>query len=212
MYPINRVIKHRVEELGLTKKEIAIKMGYKNLGKGMSKIHDLIYRDYNSPYFVKQFLEVVPVDEYVLELAAEATESILALIAKIDKERDRVEDHKETVFNERTVDPYVLRRTQRKVSPWAFQIRANWWMRPKLTPPFLSNICELSKAEGLAIVKEFIKADFASTGGEVREAGKITSYYFVRDFRTAYQLDTEGNVIRPNVKLVAGEIKEWSRY
>jgi len=31
MYPINSVLKCRVEELGITKKEIAEKMGYKNL-------------------------------------------------------------------------------------------------------------------------------------------------------------------------------------
>jgi len=212
MYPINRVLKCRVEELGLTKKEIAEKMGYKNLSKGISKVHDLVYRDYYSPFFLKQFLEVVPVDEFVLELAVEATESIFALRKKIETERDRTYDYEEAVLIERTVDPYILRRTQKKVSPWAFQNPMNKWMKPKLCPSFLGTIKDLSSAEALALVKEFIKEDFAATGGSVREAGKIVCYYFVRDFRTACQLDTEGNVIRPNVRLVSGEIAEWSRY
>ncbi len=207
MYPVNRVLKCRVEELGITKKEIVERMGYTNIAKGMSKVHDLIYRDYYSPDLLKKFLEVVPVDEYVLELAVEATESIFALRKKIENARDTRECGEEEIFLDRTVDPYMIRRTEKKLSVWQFQNPKNRWYRPNIGVE--KAILDLRRSEMFEKIREKIKNDMERMGGSVPNGGKILGYYFVRDFRNAYYFDTEGNLIRNKVKLKSGEITEW---
>ncbi|MBK8663100.1 MAG: hypothetical protein IPN18_15400 [Ignavibacteriales bacterium] len=209
MYPINRVIKHRVEELGLTKKEIAIKMGYKNLEKGISKIHDLIYRDYHAPFFLKNFLEAVPVDEYVIELAVDATDTIISLKKSIETAKEINIEEESYILLERSVSPYLIRITETKISPFMFKSHNFTWVKPFLIQPHKDELCTYSKNEIFAIVKDFIKADILSTGGIVPEAGKILGYYFIRDYRTAYQLDLEGNILRDRVTLVMGQVIEW---
>jgi len=207
MYPINRLLKCRVEELGLTKKEIAEKMGYKNLSKGISKVHDLVYRDYYSPDLLRQFLEVVPVDEFVLELALEATESMFALKKKIETARNHYEESDEQHFIERTLDPYMLRRTEKRLNGWAFQDPKKRWYHPVIGVE--ARILELSRSEMFDAIRENIKADLAKTGGSVSDGGKIIGYYFIRDFKNAYYFDTEGNLIRNKIKLRNGNITEW---
>ncbi len=208
MYPVNRVLKCRVEELGITKKEIVERMGYTNIAKGMSKVHDLIYRDYYSPDLLKKFLEVVPVDEFVLELAVEATESILALRKKIENARDIRESGEEAIFIDRTIDPYMVRRTEKKLSVWQFQNPANRWYRPVIGVE--KAILDLSRTDMFAKIRENIKSDMERMGGSVPNGGKIVGYYFVRDFRNAYFFDTDGNLVRNKVKLKSGYITEWN--
>ena len=190
MLPNAVLVMLKMKELNLSKRDVAIKMGYKNLDKGMRKIHQFMNEGYYKKAFSDNLLRCFAVDSLALEVIKTATNQVLELEKRIVGLERQIEYSK-------SFTPFVYKKNNFPPPKGFFSAMGFHGMtRRRLN----KKILDLSVDEQLTKISKMIIDDFLDDDDEHIISNKITGYYYRKDWDTSYEFNTEGKLVNREIK------------
>lgn len=193
LYPVVQVIKNKVEELGITDNELAVKADLKDIEKGSSEIRDLLNGDTFDYKLVLKLLEVLPIDKAMATLTLEDTEFVFTLDRRILKKFERIKIYENELNRRENFYPFIYRITSltEPNDPELSAVYAHVMKYETIT----WGINKLSYDAQIQTIRQMIIEDFKRLKGKLDFYGDITGYYYRKDYDTSLEFDTKGNLI-----------------
>jgi hypothetical protein len=194
MYPIAKLIAGEMLRLGITKRELVIRMGYKNIYNGLSNLHNFLYRYYYNPEYLKNILRVINIDGQTLNLAKESTEKIIELEKDLQLEKEKRLNVVREMRWEINHLPYLHRKTE---PPTPYRMNLSYFIfYSEYKFKFLNkSLLGLTDTEQLERVSHIIKKDYHLNIGRDDYYERIISYVFHKDIDTKIEFDINGILI-----------------
>ena len=193
LYPVVKVIKNKVEELGITDNELAVKSNLKDIDKGSSEIRDLLNGETFDYKLVLKLLEVLPIDKAMATLTLEDTEFVFTLDRRILKEFEKIKPIENELNRRKNFIPFLYRITSLTEPTDAAEAMFSAGMMKYETITW--GINRLSYNDQIKSISDMIVKDYTEQKGNCALFGTITGYYCRIDYDTSLEFDIEGNFI-----------------
>lgn len=180
----------KIKELNLSKIDLAIKMGYKNLDKGMLKIHQFVKEGYYNKAFSDNLLRCLEIDSLTLEVTQTATNKVLELEKRIIGLERQIELSK-------SFTPFVYKKNN---SPPPKGFSSAMGFRAMTRRRLDKKILDLSIDEQLTKISKMIINDFLDKDEERISNNNITGYYYRKDYDTSFEFNTDGKLVNREIK------------
>lgn len=180
IYPIARVLRNRIIEMGMDAKEYAAKYHYENFLFG-SEI---------KTKYIKMMSKFIKVDDELFNQATEDTELLMKLENYSENIQGGASWRKYEMEKQRTFKPFIVIKTTLSKPDVRFT------MVPKNHAYLDPDISLLSYEFQLQTVKSWIFNDYKRWKGKLPHYGDITGYYYQMEYNTTVELDHGGNEIR----------------
>ncbi|GMU86225.1 MAG: hypothetical protein AMXMBFR48_14670 [Ignavibacteriales bacterium] len=178
MNPVGLLTKNIISELGLTREELSVELGYKNLEKGMSKIKKFLNAEIVDNKFLDELNEVIPFPEGELKLAVKLAsyfDDIQQENSDLLFKTDFLSRHVTEILK---FKPCLLRVTERQVHRYGLGLLLT---NPKHSIIPDQSFLILSLEEQREIIPKLIADDLELHGSRVERWGAITGYEFFRE-------------------------------
>ena len=157
----------KMKQLGLSKKDIAIRMGYKNFDKGMHKIHQFINEEYYQKTFSDNLLDCLEIDSLTIEVIETATNQVLELGERVGKLEREIESRK-------SFTPFIYKRNNYRPQGGISTLGLYKMSHKRLD----KGILDLSIDEQLTKISKMIIQDFLDEDKRDISNNMITGYYY----------------------------------
>lgn len=181
MYAIHKFLHETMKQKNLSKKEIAQRLGYKNISKGIRRIDEFLQEATFNDHIIKNLH--IALDEplsKVTEKLEETKREIAEELKKQEEEKQRVKEEKRKNFK-----PFLYCVTERK-KPWPIFMAAisESYLLKKVSLP--DNFNELSPKQKLDAMRNAMRQHYEYIhnrwSGIVPAYGKILAYTLVPTF------------------------------
>ncbi|MEJ5362965.1 MAG: hypothetical protein WHV26_12970 [Spirochaetota bacterium] len=181
MYAIHKFLLDTMKQKNLSKKDVALRLGYKNISKGIRRIDEFIQEGTLNENIIKNLH--IALDESVskvLEKLEETKQQIAEEIKKQEEEKIRVKEEKRKNFK-----PFLYCVTEQKIpQPIFVAAISESYLLKKVSLP--DNFNELSPKQKLDAMRNAISQHYEYIhnrwGGIVPAYGKILAYTLVPTF------------------------------
>lgn len=183
MYPISAFVKKHMKKKGLSREELASRMGYQNITKGVEKIDLLIEEGSYNRFIYLNLATALDVNPLVARKLFKLTDKL-----KRNSERERLR----AGF---TPHLLVLNENESPAKSSLVEIFGYERLKKIKLPP---NIVTLSTEEQLKLIRETIRKHFKELAGKTAFFGKITGYKYMKDFEepeySRLYFNTQGHI------------------
>ena len=193
-YPIVDLLTRTIKNTGLSFRELAEKVGYKNISKGMQTLREFLESgDYNRDH-VKNYSKIFPMDPLNEEIALKATQRILYLEDKLTIEALKIEKFKKEISRRANFVAEIEKLTERD-NPSPMIVFLMFGEKDKYVKTS-RRMSENSLKQQIKTVTKFIKKDFAEMKGRTRFFGVILGYRYRYGFDCYIDFNTDGIEIK----------------
>jgi hypothetical protein len=191
---LGQLIRRKMSEQGLTRKEIALALNYKNPHKGFARLDACLNHGESNPDFLGRLLRVLKVEQNELIQEAEKTSALLEQRARelMEIEQRLLEERERAAFT-----PHLWAQTTREGASPIFilaLLNQNRYRRIDL----VDGIETLPEQTQVELVGSAAKRHFESNKGFAGPFGAIHGYRFQQSFDVGLNLSTDGRVIDRN--------------
>jgi hypothetical protein len=192
------LISRRAREQRLTRQEIALRLGYKNINKGFTRFDQLFRFGLSTPDLLERLRLILAIDAAELAGAAAATGSMLRAQAKKFAGQKHEETQRaitrERFLAQQRFTPHLWVIPEREIpSPiFVVAIFGEERFRRVNLPETIATLPEKVQEK---IISEAACSHFSSTGGRAGPFGKILAYLYRRTFDQSWRLNPKGEVL-----------------
>ena len=182
MYPIEEFVRGRMEELGLTYKEMSRRAGYVNISKGIRRVQAYIPLGNGDGIITKKIHEVLEVDRELVRAKERETRKIRA---------DEAEAERRASWY---IHLHVLTERERPSSLTQCAMSGVYHYKTRRLP---ENFNQLEQDRQKVLMLKALSTSMAPWNGSIPLFGKIVGFVLVREYDVPYArceaFDLEGN-------------------
>ena len=188
MYAVGELILRAMQSQGISKAELAIKLGYKNTAKGIRRINHAIEKSRLTALLYEKFPSALGISRSELNDAIDETER------KMNEER--IQEARRREEQERAeFTPHIFIKHERTTPSPIFVVAIvgeAYFKRVSLP----SHFRELTSDAQISAVEEIVVNHYREfEGSSPSPYGKITGYYFRTTFDSSLEFSTDGKLL-----------------
>ncbi|MBX3007670.1 MAG: hypothetical protein KF816_06535 [Melioribacteraceae bacterium] len=198
MYAITIALKDKFEQMNISKHELAARMGYTNIMKGVQKITLFFRGEHYDEQLIKKMKKIIQLEENIERYSEFITQEQINNDKRICKLRDENDVLRKEILMRQKFIPFIYRKTEysRPTSITMVALCGGAMKFNTLREDFMDKSFEDQKE----FVSRFIKEDYRANGGLCRFFGKITGYYYQYSFDSVVEYDVDGKIIVDIIK------------
>ncbi len=191
MYPIEELIQNRMKELGLTRSEVARRVGYKNLSKGVRKLQEYMVDGVPSGLYDNDFWQAIEVDRNLYQDTLQRTWDLME-----QEEQEHARRLEELMQKNYTPHLYVVTERWR---PSNLTICAFLGLHRYKKEPLPQNFNSLTEKGRGEAIQQAIRSSLSHYHGTIPLYGNIRGFLLHTVFGIHYKncpaLDLEGRPV-----------------